>query len=75
MASGMSLPPDARLVRTVSAVLARHGTGELATHPQDLSQGRVYRRADFTADAVRRLWRNLDTGMVELRYEIRRGSA
>jgi len=49
----------------LAAVLARQGAGNLAPHPQDLSLGRVYRRADFTADAVRRLWRNLDTGMVD----------
>jgi hypothetical protein len=49
----------------LAAVLARHGGGQLAARPQDLSLGRVYRRADFTADAVRRLWQNLDTGMVD----------
>jgi hypothetical protein len=49
----------------LSAVVARHAGGGLAPQPQDLSRGRVYRRADFTPDAVRRMWHNLDTGMVD----------
>ncbi len=32
---------------------------------QDTSVGKVYRRRDFTADAVRRLWSNLDAGMID----------
>jgi methionyl-tRNA formyltransferase len=49
----------------LAGVLARHGGGQLSARPQDLSLGRVYRRADFTADSVRRLWQNLDSGMVD----------
>lgn len=47
------------------AVLERHASGHLDPVPQDLSQGRVFRRRDFTADAVRRLWRHLETGMID----------
>lgn len=38
--------------------------GRLEPLPQDLSRGRVYRRADFDAAAVRRVWDNLEAGMV-----------
>lgn len=38
--------------------------GRLAPVAQDLTRGSVYRRADFNAAAVRRLWENLDAGMV-----------
>lgn len=39
--------------------------GSLEGVEQDLSGGRVYRTRDFTADAVRTLWRNLEEGMME----------
>lgn len=45
-------------------VLKEFSTGRIFPVPQDLSQGRVYRRSDFTADAVRALWHNLDSGMM-----------
>lgn len=32
---------------------------------QDLRGGRLYRGRDFTADAVRTMWKNFDTGMLE----------
>ncbi|HEY0970473.1 MAG TPA: formyl transferase [Gemmatimonadales bacterium] len=32
---------------------------------QDTSRGQLYRRRDFSAAAVRRMWDNLDAGMVE----------
>jgi folate-dependent phosphoribosylglycinamide formyltransferase PurN len=43
-----------------------HGwlTGRVRPARQDLSQGHVFRRRDFDADAVRRLWTNLDRGMM-----------
>jgi methionyl-tRNA formyltransferase len=37
--------------------------GPLTAVPQ--SGGRVYRRADFSADAVRRLYQNFDNGMID----------
>jgi methionyl-tRNA formyltransferase len=37
--------------------------GRLAATPQD-ADGRVYRRADFSAEAVRRLYANFERGMV-----------
>ncbi len=47
------------------AVLERYAAGRLDPVPQDLSHGVVFRRRDFTADAVRRLWRQLETGMID----------
>src|SRR5690606_30668863 len=44
------------------AVLERYAAGRLEPVPQDLSHGLVFRRRDFTADAVRRLWPPLETG-------------
>jgi methionyl-tRNA formyltransferase len=45
-------------------VLERLATGALAPHVQDLSRGRVFRRSDFTADAVRTMWAHLASGMI-----------
>jgi folate-dependent phosphoribosylglycinamide formyltransferase PurN len=49
-----------QLPGTLKGFLA--GTG--ASTVQDLSIGRVFRRRDFNADAVRRLWQNLEAGMI-----------
>jgi folate-dependent phosphoribosylglycinamide formyltransferase PurN len=48
------------LPRVLEALVA----GLAVTRAQDLSAGREFRRRDFGPDAVRRLWRNLDRGMV-----------
>lgn len=45
-------------------VVAPYLAGEIEPVPQRADQGRVYKRADFDADAVRQLWANLDDGMV-----------
>ncbi len=49
----------------LSAVVAKAVRGDLLPTEQDLTSGRVYRRRDFTADAVRTLWKDLDDGMME----------
>jgi methionyl-tRNA formyltransferase len=46
-------------------VLSAYAAGSLAPRAQDLSQGRVCRTGDFTADAVRTMWRNFEEGMME----------
>jgi len=57
-----------RALMSASAVLPRalsgYLQGDLRPLPQDLSQGRVFRTRDFTADAVRTMWRNFDEGMM-----------
>ncbi|HMB89590.1 MAG TPA: formyl transferase [Rhodothermales bacterium] len=40
--------------------------GKLTPQKQDLSQGKVYRRRDFNADAVRTMWHNFEYGMLEV---------
>jgi folate-dependent phosphoribosylglycinamide formyltransferase PurN len=45
-------------------VLARHLAGRLRPAAQDLGRGRVYRSRDFTAAALRQMWRHLATGMI-----------
>lgn len=45
-------------------VAAGYLEGHLTPWPQDLRLGRVYRRRDFSAAAVRQLWANLETGMM-----------
>jgi folate-dependent phosphoribosylglycinamide formyltransferase PurN len=49
-----------RLPGTLTGLLA----GTIRPVAQDLSQGREFRRRDFRPDAIRRLWRNLDQGML-----------
>ena len=44
--------------------LEKFHSGDLDCVFQDLSSGRVYRRKDFDANAVRRLWEQFDTGMI-----------
>lgn len=39
-------------------------SGRLTPVPQRSGEGKLFRRRDFNADAVRRLWTNLDAGMV-----------
>lgn len=46
------------------AVLAAYIGAGLSPQTQELSRGREYRRADFSADAVRQMWQRLDTGMM-----------
>jgi methionyl-tRNA formyltransferase len=45
-------------------VLSAQAAGRLTPAVQDLSRGRVFRRADFGADAVCRMWHNLESGMM-----------
>jgi folate-dependent phosphoribosylglycinamide formyltransferase PurN len=45
-------------------VLADLVAGSVVPKAQDPSAGREFRRRDFGPDAVRRLWRNLDAGMI-----------
>ena len=47
------------------ATIDAYAAGRLVPVAQDLSHGRVFRRRDFTAAAVRGLWRQLETGMIE----------
>ncbi len=44
--------------------LERFASGQLGLCPQDLQHGKVYRRKDFDAKAVRLAWKNLETGMI-----------
>jgi methionyl-tRNA formyltransferase len=46
-------------------VLSDLAAGRIAAQTQDLSRGRVFRRRDFNADAVRSMWRNFDNGMMD----------
>lgn len=51
-------------VGALAVSLGRYAQGSLQPAGQDLSIGKVYRRSDFHADAVRRMWSNLDSGML-----------
>jgi len=51
-------------VNALPSVIERFAVGELEPQTQDLSTGKVFRRKDFNADAVRTLWDNLSTGMI-----------
>ena len=46
-------------------VLHTRSAGPLKARPQSFTRGRFYQRKDFNADAVRELYRQFDTGMVE----------
>jgi folate-dependent phosphoribosylglycinamide formyltransferase PurN len=46
-------------------VLALYLEGRMLPHRQDLAQGRVFRRKDFNAEAVRAMWRHFETGMMD----------
>jgi folate-dependent phosphoribosylglycinamide formyltransferase PurN len=45
-------------------MIARYDAGKVVPRTQDLTAGRVYRNRDFSADAVRAAWRQLDDGMM-----------
>jgi methionyl-tRNA formyltransferase len=45
-------------------IVERYIAGEIQPQAQDLSLGRVFKRKDFNADAVRTMWRNFDDGMM-----------
>lgn len=50
--------------RAMIEALSAYDRGEI--EPQRQAEGgRLFRRADFNVEAVRRMWRNLDDGMVE----------
>ena len=51
-------------VAIMPRVLSLYATGGIQPQSQDLTQGRVYRKRDFNADAVRAMWHNLKTGMM-----------
>jgi hypothetical protein len=53
--AGLQLLPQA---------LSAYAAGRLTSMPQDHLRGRVFRRADFGAEAVCRMWRNFETGMM-----------
>lgn len=50
--------------RFLPEVLRQYVAGRIQPRPQDLSKGRVFRRSDFNADAVRRMLRHFETGMM-----------
>jgi folate-dependent phosphoribosylglycinamide formyltransferase PurN len=45
-------------------VVSRYLDGRIKPLPQDLSNGRVYRRKDFNAAATLNMWKNFETGMM-----------
>lgn len=47
--------------------------GGVRSEAQDCKAGRLFRRRDFTAQAVERAWRNLDEGMIERYLENKGG--
>ncbi len=47
------------------SVVERFAAGDCKPQKQDLSTGKVFRRKDFNAGAVRTLWDNLSSGMME----------
>ena len=51
-------------VAILPAVIDTVATGKIYGERQDLSEGRVFRQKDFTADAVRTARRNLADGMI-----------
>lgn len=54
-------------IEAMKRVLPEYAAGRISPEPQDLTSGRVCRRADFNADAVRTMWERLEGGMI-LRY-------
>lgn len=50
---------------TMVAAARAYLAGRLQPRGQDLSRGSVYRRKDFTAEAVLTMWRRFDAGMIE----------
>ena len=60
----------------MAAIAAAHASGPLRGVPQT-GDGRLYKRADFSADAVRRVYANFESGMIDeyLRDRGRRDAA
>jgi folate-dependent phosphoribosylglycinamide formyltransferase PurN len=50
--------------RLLADAAEAHVDGRIVPSPQD-GAGHLYQRKDFSADAVRRLYRNFETGMIE----------
>ncbi len=46
------------------ACIDLYSQGGIAPKEQDLSRGSVYKRVDFHAQAVERMWKNFETGMM-----------
>jgi hypothetical protein len=51
-------------VQALARVIFLYHAGRLIPVPQDLSRGRVYRRTDFNAEAVRRMARQFESEMI-----------
>ena len=51
-------------VAAIPAVVEAYRAGRIQPVKQDLSAGTVYKRRDFDAASVRRLWANLESGMI-----------
>lgn len=51
-------------VALLPRVLAALAADRTCAKPQDLSRGRLCRRRDFNADAVRTMWRQFESGMM-----------
>ncbi len=52
-------------VAALGTVAEAWASGEVKGQVQNLAAGRTFRQRDFHADAVRRMWANLDGGMME----------
>jgi methionyl-tRNA formyltransferase len=46
-------------------IIKRYSEGDLHPQTQDLTQGRVFKRKDFCADAVNKMWNNFNNNMME----------
>jgi len=46
-------------------IVPRFMSKQIELFSQDLSEGKLFKRKDFTADAVLKLWENLENGMIE----------
>ena len=60
-------------VDLIPSVLAQRCLGRLGGRLQDLDIGAVYRRRDFHAAAVRKMWRNFESGMMDEFVDDRQG--
>src|SRR5206468_720255 len=45
-------------------ILAKYERGEIVPQGQDLTQGKVFKRKDFTPGSVRQMWQKLEQGMI-----------
>ncbi len=52
-------------VAALPRVVTRYAEGAIEPRPQDLTQGKVFRRKDFNAVAVRTLWDQFASGMMD----------